>query len=171
MNWYKKSQSQSFQDWFQEEMEKTKDRRMVKKDPPSSENKTIILYRGFDADLNKLQKSGSNFIFSPKKSEQGVMWFSMDRRVAQGRGKHILEYPLQIKKHFQVIHYSDGSTYNDIPEEIKEQEHPTENCRFWGGIELPEGWFFSYKVEKHIICSVDIIVSPNMIKEDDPEEY
>ena len=38
-----------------------------------------------------------------------------------------------------------------------------ENCRFYAGIELPEGWYFSYKVQKHIVCDTPIVVSPDMI--------
>ena len=166
MNWFKASQSNTFQDWFGEEMEKEKRRSVVSKDPPSSKNLIITLYRGFDADLNKLKRSGENYIFSPEKSEQGAIWFSRSINVAKGRGKYILEYPLNCIKHFQTVHFNDGSAYDDIPKEITEKSNPTENCKFFGGIELPEGWLFSYKVEKHIICTIPILIKPEMIKLD-----
>ena len=34
------------------------------------------------------------------------------------------------------------------------------------GYELPEGWFFSYKTEKHIVCTIPIIITQNMIQTD-----
>ena len=166
MNWYKISQSDTFQDWFKEETERMKKVHVVSKDEPSVENVTLTLYRSFDADLNKLHKTGNSYILSPQKSEQGVIWFSQNRRVAEGRGKYILAYPLQCKRHVQATHYSDGRTYKAIPEEILEQTHPTENCKFFGGIELPDAWLFSYKTEKHIICTKDLLISPGMLKLD-----
>lgn len=138
---------------------------VVSKDAPSSKKITINLYRGFNGDLNKFQKdTQGNFIFSPRKSEQGVLWFSRSLDVALGRGEHLLTYPLTVTKHFQKVNLSNGSSYEDVPDEILSLSKPTENCRFYGGIELPEGWLFSYKVEKHIICTKDISVATGMIK-------
>jgi len=167
MNWYKTSQSDTFQDWFKEETERMKKIHVVSKDEPSVESTILKLYRGFDADLHKLQKSNDNYILSPEKSEQGMIWFSQNINVAQGRGKYLLIYPLRCKKHIQQIHYSDGRIYRAIPEEIQEKTMPTENCKFFGGIELPDGWFFSYKTEKHIVCSIPVLIKPEMIKLDE----
>ena len=166
MNWYKTSQSDIFQDWFTEEMEKSKKKYIISKDAPSSKEIIVNVYRGFDANLGELKRENNNYILSPKKSEQGVIWFSRNLNVAKGRGEYILEYPLRLKKHFQTVRFNDGSNYEDIPEEIIEQTHPTENCRFFAGMELPEGWFFSYKTEKHIVCSIPLLIKPEMIKLD-----
>lgn len=150
---------------------------VVRKDPPQSESHTLTLYRGFDADISKLEKRNGNYILSPHKSEQGVLWFTHDlinaynaREYVSGRGKYILEYPLQCLKHYQRIHYNDGSHYDDIPQEISEKSEPTENCKFYRGYELPDGWFFSYKMEKFIICTIPIEVSSAMISEDLPQQ-
>jgi len=166
MNWYKISQSDTFQDWFVEETERMKKVHIVSKDAPFIENTTLTLYRGLNVDLNRLQKSNNSFILSPEKSEQGVIWFSQNINVAKGRGKYILIYPLQCKKHIQLIHYSDGRVYRAIPEEIQEKTISTDNCKFFSGIELPDGWFFSYKTEKHIICSVPLMIKLEMMKLD-----
>ena len=49
--------------------------------------------------------------------------------------------------------------------EIEAQTEPIQNCRFYAGIELPEGWYFSYKVQKYIVCSVPLMVSRDSIKQ------
>jgi len=166
MSWYKISQSDTFQDWFTEEAGKSKNRHIVSKEPPAFKTFITTLYRGFDANLDELNKENGNYILSPKKSEQGFLWFSQKLNIAKGRGEYILEYPLQVKRHYQTVHFNDGSSYEDVPEEILDQTIPTDNCRFFAGMELPEGWFFSYKTEKHIVCSVPLIIHPNMIKTD-----
>ena len=174
MNWYSKYSQKSFyttpqpklDDLFGNETKKKE----VNKDAPSTKNITLQLYRGFDADLSHLEKSGQNYILSPVKCEQGLLWFSRNIRDAQGRGKYILEYQLQCIKHFQTIKYNDGSSYEQVPQEILDKSNPTENSNIWQGIELPDGWFWSYKTEKHIVCSKNIVVSPNMIKLDNSSE-
>ncbi len=142
----------------------------VKKDNPTAVPATLVLYRGFDVNLDQLQKSGGGYILSPHRSEQGAMWFTHKwingynyKEYVQGRGKYLLTYPLQCKRHIQTVHYNDGTTRDTIPQEIEEKSVPTENCRYYAGYELPEGWFFSYKMEKFIICTIPIVVQPNMI--------
>ena len=142
----------------------------VKRDPPKVTPVALKLYRGFDADMNKLQKVDNGYLLSPHKCEQGGLWFTHQMingydplEYISGRGKYVLTYPLQCKKHTEVIHYDDGSTYEHTPEEISNKSEPTEDCPFYAGYELPPGWFFSYKMEKFIICKVPITVTPDMI--------
>lgn len=138
----------------------------IKRDPPTSEPITISVYRGFTANLEELHRENDSFILSPKKSEQKAIWFSRNIQDAQGRGNLLLTYPLQAIKHFQRVYYSDGDYHDEIPEEIIQQTKPTENCKFSGGIELPDGWFFSYKVQKYIISTNPIKITFNMIQPD-----
>lgn len=154
-------------DWFSDIKPHTE----VRRDVPQSRSVTLTLYRGFNVDLDKLQKSGNGYLLSPAKSEQGAMWFTHKLingydplRYVTGRGSHLLTYPLQCIKHYQTVHYDDGSSYEEIPEEIQSQTDGLENCRFYRGYELPNGWFFSYKTEKFIICTIPIIVTADMIK-------
>lgn len=149
----------------------------VSVDPPQSKSMVLTLYRGFDVDFNKLQKSGSGYVLSPAKSEQGAMWFTHRLitgydpvKYVTGRGTHLLTYPLPVKQHYQTVHFDDGSTRNDIPAEIQAQTNTMENCRFYQGFELPDGWFFSYKHEKFIICTVPIVVTADMIRENVVDE-
>ena len=163
MSWFKKAQS--LDDLFD-----FSPRKIAKTDPPRTESYTLTLYRGFDADLEGLEKSNDGYVLSPHKSEQGVMWFTHDlirgydaKEYVSGRGKYLLTYPLDCLRHLQTIHYEDGSSYDTTPQEILDKSEPTENCRFHAGFELPEGWFFSYKTEKFIVCTIPISVSPGMI--------
>ena len=132
---------------------------------------TLELYRGFDVDLNTLEREGNFYILSPKRSEQGMMWFTHrfinhynPIQYAAGHGDLFLTYSLRCKKHIQTIRWSDGETQETTPQEILDKNIPTENCRFYSGIELPEGWVFSYKMEKFIGCSIKLKVTKDMIR-------
>lgn len=161
----------SFTDMFGDGFDDANHYKVVSKDTPKTVDMTLTLYRGMNVDLNKLQKDISgNFILSPTKSEQGAIWFTHNlingynaKEYVSGRGNYLLTYPLQCKKHIQVVHYADGSTHEMIPDEIRNKEEPTENCKFYNGYELPDGFFFSYKMEKFIICTKPLSVSPNML--------
>lgn len=164
MNWYKIAKN-DFLDMFGEDYVK---RNIIKKDPPYYDLVTLTLYRGFDADINQLKKVGNQYVLSPAKSEQGLIWFSQNSTYATGRGDYLLEYPLsEVKRYKQKVYYDDGTTSETLPLEILDKSCPTENCQFWGGYELPDGWFFSYKTEKHIVCNKEILVSSDMIKKEE----
>ena len=170
MNWYKTAQNKFLEDLFGEDYS-PESRKVVKKSDPYFETMTLTLYRGFDADLNTLKKVGNNYVLSPAKSEQGVLWFSQRIEIAKGRGQYILEYQLEgVKQHLQKIYYADGKVTETTPQEAYDQNCPTENCKFWRGYELPDGWLFSYKTQKYIICSKEIYVSPDMIKREEDYE-
>lgn len=146
-------------------------RKVVKKDHPRVINITLPLYRGFDADLNKIKRNDQGLlIFSPAKSEQGLLWFTHmligahdPVEYAKAHGEWLLSYPLDCRRHIERIWYDDGDYYDDIPEEIRVKSIPTENCKYYMGIELPDGWIFSYKSQKFIGCSKQLLVNMEMI--------
>jgi len=154
VNWLQKISNDTLDSMFN-----TPSRQVVRKDPPQQEPVTLTLYHG-----SKWEELSDGLVLDPNKSEQGALWFSRRPDDAKWRGPWLVTYPLQATKHVERIHYDDGSTYDDVPEQIHAACEPTENCRFYGGIELPEGWFFSYKVEKHIICTVPLKISPDMLQ-------
>lgn len=164
MNWYKISQSNDFlDDLFQD----VKSRKEISRDPPKVENVTLELYRGCYIDPAKLNQP--SIILSPKNSEQGLLWFTHKLinsynplEYVQGRGNFILTYPLQCKRHMQTVRYDDGSTYDIVPEIAYGEA--TDNHQFYMGYELPEGWLFSYKYEKFIVCNHDLTITPDMLK-------
>jgi hypothetical protein len=138
---------------------------------PEQKTYVLTLYRGFDVSLERLERRGPYLVLSPKKSEQGLIWFTHNLirgydpiEYVKDRGSHILTYPLQCTRHFQNVLWSDGSTSTTIPEEILQLTTPTENCRYHMGIELPPGWVFSYKYEKFVGCSIELQITPDMLR-------
>lgn len=132
--------------------------------------KTLPLYRGFDADLNTIKTEGNFYILSPERAEQGMLWFTHPYirgynpiEYAKNHGEWFMTYHLVVKKHVEVEHYEDGSTYEGIPDYFNKLTAPTENSRYFMGIELPEGWVFSYKMEKFIGCKIKIKVRKDQV--------
>jgi hypothetical protein len=141
-----------------------------------SERMTLDLLRGLDVDEDSLERRGDKFVLSPAKSEQGAMWFAHrlqgyydPEEYVAGRGSHILRYPLDVTKHYDLVAYDDGTTSEERPEDIPLPE-PTENqsmmCDLGRCIELPDGFKFSYKVEKWIICEKELLIDPSMLTRD-----
>jgi hypothetical protein len=146
---------------------------IVARGEPIVEPYVLTLYRGFTVDVANLEKSGTDYILSPDRSEQGLIWFTHNLirgydpvEYVKGRGTHILTYPLKCKRHIQELEWSDGSTSTTTPPEFDELVNSFENCRYHMGIELPEGWVFSYKTEKFVGCSTRLKISPNMLQND-----
>lgn len=144
------------------------DRKTLVNEVEKTKGVTITLFRNFDANMNEIEKDASgNLILSPRKSEQGVIWFahSLQRQPEQyyDRGKkYLLTYPLQASYRYIETTYNDGSTSQ---EPMTEGDVSTENSFTWIGYQLPEGFKFSYKTQKHIICEKDLMIPPNYIKE------
>lgn len=131
---------------------------------------TLKLYRGFTADLKELEQDNQFYFLSPKKSEQGMIWFTHQfingynpLDYAENHGSLLLTYPLQVKKHIQTNHQRNNKTWDSIPDYFAKLSCPTENCRFYAGMELPEGWVFSYKYEKFIGCQIKLKVPKNWV--------
>lgn len=131
----------------------------------------LQLYRGFDANLDSLEQDQDHYYLSPKKSEQNLIWFThpfirnynaID--YAKNHGRWLLTYPLDVKKHIETNTKKDGNTFDVIPSYFYDLSKPYENSRYYVGIELPEGWVFSYKNEKFIGCSKKIKVKKQWIK-------
>lgn len=159
-----KTAASEFGDFFQ-----TKVKKIKKVNPSESKNFQLILYRGFD---HFKESDNNSIILSPERSEQKLLWFTHKMingydpmEYVSGKGKYLLEYPLNCIKHSKKIEYDDGSFSERIPEEILDKTEPSENCKYYMGIELPDGWMFAYKTEKFIVCDHDLIVQKNMVKE------
>lgn len=145
------------------------DSKIIQRDPPQVQDIVLPLYRGFN--LNTVQQENNIYILNPERSEQGMLWFTHPYIVgynpveyAASHGDWFLTYQLPCKKHTEKIHWSDGKTYDDIPDAIHQQTNNLENCKFHMGIELPEGWLFSYKHEKFIGCTKSLQVTRDMIQ-------
>ena len=156
---------------FDELFGSDKDRpKVISVGPPQQMDYTLELYRGFDVNLDQLKRQGSHYILSPERSEQGLIWFTHNlirgydpKEYVQGRGSHILTYPLQCVRHLQEVQWNDGTTSTKIPQEILDLTEPSQNCQYHMGIELSRGWVFSYKHEKFVGCSIEIQITPDML--------
>lgn len=152
MNWLQKISNDLLDDLFRNAP------KPVKTDPPRVIPVTLTLYRGFD---NLPPLENGIYTFSSQKCEQGCLWFSHKlingynpMEYVQGRGAYLMTYPLECKRHIEKVYYDDGGTYDHTPHGASDKEIPTDDCPFYAGYELPPGWFFSYKMEKFIICKL-----------------
>ena len=187
MNWYKQAQPENidlqnflkarektngilgfdFTDTDRDEAIRQFNRKIVS-EGIKEKNITIHLYRNFAADMKEIDKDGKgNLILSPRKCESGVLWFAHDlQRTPEqyyDRGeKYLLTYPLEILSHYKETVYDDG---NSQTWPITGDDPINEDSNKWMGYELPEGFKFSYKVQKHIICEKELIVPQTYITE------
>lgn len=144
--------------------------KLVKIDPSTVIPYELELYRGFDANIDDIHRRGDKYVLSPQKSEQGLLWFTHKLingydpiDYVKGRGKYLLTYKLKCNRHIQRKTFDDGSTFDSIPDETLKLTDNTSNCKYYMGIELPDGWIFSYKMEKFIGCGIDLLVDRDMI--------
>lgn len=166
----------NFKTWLENDLDDFfklgKNHKIVKQDVPKVQNYTLELYRGFNGNFEEIKKEGDFYILNPKRSEQGMLWFTHRYishynpiQYAATHGDYFLTYPLKCKKHIQILHWDDGTTSETIPDDISKKSIRTENCQFYQGIELPEGWVFTYKTEKFIGCSNELRITKDMIQE------
>jgi|19_taG_2_1085344.scaffolds.fasta_scaffold01192_5 hypothetical protein len=144
--------------------------KLVETQPPTIIPYKLDLYRGFDADMGEIDQRDGQYVLSPRKSEQGLIWFTHKLisgydpiEYVTGRGAFLLTYPLECVRHIERKIYDDGSHHDFIPEAILDATDPTSNSQFYLGVELPDGWIFSYKMEKFIGCNTELLVTPDMI--------
>jgi len=173
-NWYKKFAQETNifgddKDWFKKLTDGMP--KQVSKDEPKVEDVELTLWNGFYGPLSRFDRKGDTLVISPEKNEQGAIWFTHKLITgydpidyATSHGDYLLTYSLQCKKHIQIVHFDDGSTSERIPEHINGLTNVFENNKYYMGFELPEGWFFSYKNEKFIICTIPLTVTTQMIK-------
>jgi len=145
-------------------------RKIVEVQQPTAVPYKLKLYRGFDANLDDIHRHKNHFILSPEKSEQGLLWFTHKLisnydalEYAKNKGNYLLTYPLDCVRHTQRKIYDDGSYRDEIPQKIQDATDPTSNSQFHMGIELPSGWIFSYKTEKFIGCSKELLITSGML--------
>ena len=154
--------------------EKIRKRGNVVKSERKTEIYTLDLYHGSKADINSLEREGDNFTLNPDKSEQGLLWFTHifirgydPEEYAKAHGDWVLAYPLKTVKHYDEIEYEDGSVESKAPEEMVAKVDPLKNSRLscFGTycIELPKGWYWTYKTEKFIGTTNEISFTADSI--------
>ena len=167
----------SLQDLFaetpeeKERWERQKRRKQIKEQKVSEPYK-LSLYSGIKSlDPNNLPET---FVLDPNKSEQKLLWFTHmfirgynPVEYAKGHGDVLLTYQLDCKRHYKIVEYDDGTKEERQDEEIASKAEPAENSKFMTlipyTIELPDGWWFTYKDEKFIGCSIPLTITKDML--------
>ena len=136
-----------------------------------SSKSSLEIYHGFNNDPEQF-----NYEFDPKRSEQGLLWFTHKyirgydpKQYAKGKGRYLLTINIPITKHWNVVTYEDGTSEKIIQDELRNLSNPVENSpyllSFDDLIELPNGWFFTYKHEKFIGATQKFTAQKNQITE------
>jgi len=134
-----------------------------------SKKSFIEIYHGFNQDPKFF-----NYEFDPIKSEQGLLWFTHKYirvynpiEYATGKGDYLLTIKLPTTLHCNVVTYENGESEEKIGDELRDMANPYENCRYYLDfdklIELPQGWFFTYKHEKFIGTNKQFKANPGDI--------
>jgi hypothetical protein len=173
MRWYRTSAA--LDDWFTPEEAQEQKRRAQRKQ--ISERKVVEpyrmpLYRGMNLDISSLPET---ITLDPGRSEQGMIWFTHPHirgydpvEYAENHGTVVLTYPIDCTTYSVRIRYDDGSEEKVADPEKKALADPLSNCRYMASwdtvIELPEGFVFTYKMEKFVGCTIPLKVSRNMLR-------
>ena len=163
------------------EIEKFKNRKEVSR-VSKTDNITIKCWRGTSKENfnNQVIDKGSNyFVLDGSKSYEKGLWFTHElqrgyvddpEQFATNYAKDFLiEYPLSVKKHYDIVTYNDGKISNEAPKDSENKIIQTElsdKIRQYGAVyELPDGWFFTWQIQKHLLCTKPLMIQSNMIKE------
>jgi hypothetical protein len=142
---------------------------------------TIPLYRGI---RNKIEliKHQDGYILDNTIYPDNAIWFTKDKNFADNYNNDaIVTYNLELAKHSIIKIYSDGFSeeksiygddviavfnHTDVGVSIGDSiaSDISNDWPFYGSLELPDYWYFSYKVQKHIVCKTKLHLSKNMIK-------
>jgi hypothetical protein len=144
----------------------------------------LTLYRGLRNQFDntkahpELVPYGNDYMLVASKFPDKLIWFTNDIEFAKKYdGYALITYKLPVKKHEKIVTYEDGYTTTDYIDSndimisgygnTQIKQDPYNNNSFYAGIELPEHWYWSYKVEKHIVCDKDLIIPWKNIKYND----
>lgn len=162
----------------------TQSRKVVSKQPHTLDY-VLNCYRGFTKEgfeRSTVAHQGSTYTLSPKGAMEGMFWFTHDLQprwsidpleyaanYAERDGSgYLLKYPLKTKKHFIEVKYENGETTTEVSEELAKLVNSTGTSRyghFWSFVlELPQGWFFTWQVEKFIATDQDLVVNANQLE-------
>ena len=162
------------------DFEKYKNRKEVSR-VSKTENITIKCWRGTSKenfDKQVIDKGSNYFVLDGSKSYEKGLWFTHElqrgyvddpEQFATNYAKDFLiEYPLSVKKHYDIVTYDDGKTSNEAPkdsDQIIETELSNKLYQYNAVYELPDGWFFTWQIQKHLLCTKPLMIQSNMIKE------
>jgi hypothetical protein len=148
---------------------------------------TVLCYRGFPErgfQRDLIASTGDSYTLSPHNAMEGILWFTnnlqrggmidpVEYASSHAHGGYLLTYPLHATKHYIDVQYEPHPDYwnpsdSQPPPEFTCKIDSTDKCRFrqlYGSIyELPEGWFFTWQIEKHIGTSNNVEIKTHMLQ-------
>lgn len=152
-------------------------RRKIISEKTVSEPYEITCWRGCDPRSLKRDTIdvGPGFrIMHGRNAMEGILWFAHSLQqddpfefAKSYAGGILITYPLKAIKHVLVKTYDDGKVENTMPEELASQIQVNNESRYLAAgnavYEVPEGWFFTWQVQKHLGCRNPIKVMNSMI--------
>lgn len=149
------------------------------------ENLTLTLYRGLRTQRQlgmstepnttpELIDIGDKYLLKVDKYPDKLIWFTDNEDFAKKySGWGLITYKLPVIKHKKIITHEDGYKTNEFNYGNESVESGFgrgiinvdmyNNSHLYRGIELPENWYWSYKVEKHIVCDTDLKIPKDWV--------
>lgn len=139
----------------------------------------ITCWRGFDQrSFERDARSGNGkIILRGERAMEGMLWFthSLQPRDLQPKeyalshardDGYLLTYPLKCRRSFKITRYDDGSEIVDVPDGTKINQTELRSSDNIAGkfYELPEGWYFTWQVQRHIGFKGDLEIEASMLK-------
>lgn len=137
----------------------------------------ITCWRGSDAKSLKRDTVdvGPGYrVMHGTKAMEGILWFAHSLQQdnpyefarAYARGVFIT-YPLEAIKHVLVKTYDNGEVENIMPPELASKVDQSNASPYFSAgnaiYEVPDGWFFTWQVQKHLGCKKPIKILDSMI--------
>lgn len=139
----------------------------------------IMCWRGFDQrsfERDAMSRNGK-IILRGERAMEGMLWFTHSLQPRDLRPKeyalsharddgYLLTYPLRCRRSFKITKHDDGSEITDVPDGIKINQTELRSADNIGGkfYELPEGWYFTWQVQRHIGFRGELEIEESMLK-------
>jgi len=160
--------------WHQERKQKIEQQNkrgiLIDEQTVKSGSFVLNLFRGFDG-VDAMSNGDGTYTMKGEGGDQDVIWFahglfSKDYLHYADRGDFLLRYPIEVGVYKVLKTYEDGSV-EESPANLGDE---LKNSRGYGKFLLPEGFEFSYKMQKFIISKKPIVFTRDMVtvrQEDD----
>ena len=121
---------------------------------------TLTLYRGINNQNELIDNGDDTYTLNVKRYPDKAIWFTRNDDFANAySGYALLTYKLEAVKHSNVYDKVTSAYGRGEIESDSSNDSPISY-----GIELPIGWFWSYKAQKHIVCKQSLIIPKNNVE-------
>lgn len=138
----------------------------------------IMCWRGFDLRSfeRDVVREVEYMLISGSKAKEGMLWFThsvqpvshfspKEYALSHARGDgYLLTYPLRCFRSYDLVKYDDGSELREVRAKVNSMELNSKAIIDDRLYELPEGWYFTWQVEKHIGFKGSLKIKEEMLK-------